>query len=589
VSDAGARPPLLERPRAPLAVIALGVALALPSLALGFFADDWFMVAALRRRWTTAPAWWDLYHFVPSTDAGVRDEVARGVLPWWTAPPLRLHLVRPLTSALLSLDERLFGDASALWHAHALLWWVALLFVVAALFRRLLPRATATLALLVFVLIPAQSQAYAWLSSRHMLVAAVPSLGGLLAHLRWKEDGWRPGRWLAPLGLAVGLAASEAASGAVAFVLAYELFGPRARRLPWGARLRGAAPVVVLVALYLVVYRLAGGEMAANDAYVAPLGDPLRFGEAVAVRLPMLLGNALAGIPCELALSAPVAIFVALGIAASALVAWLFACARHEVDPRERDAVRWLVPGAVLATAGTCGGLPGGRALLIANVGFVVLLAVVLRHGLASSAARAERGRRGATRGLAFVHLALAPVGLLGGAAVMIGMARQTLAVADHLRADTSGARRVFTLAASDPMVNVYATAALVARGKGGLECLARLTGVHADVRVTRTGASSLSLEPVGRPLLTGPFEALYRARALPVGEGDVVTTCGASVRVARVEGGLPTRIDVDLGADLDDPALALVAWDGERLARETFARGETRVLPWRAGPMGTQ
>ena len=89
---------LLEHPCARRLVVLLGVALALPTLGAGFFADDWFMLAALRRRWPHAPPWWDLYEFVTPSDDGVRADVAQGLLPWWTPPSLRLHLVRPLSA-----------------------------------------------------------------------------------------------------------------------------------------------------------------------------------------------------------------------------------------------------------------------------------------------------------------------------------------------------------------------------------------------------------------------------------------------------------------------------------------------------------
>jgi len=66
---------LLEHPCARRLVVLLGVALALPTLGAGFFADDWFMLAALRRRWPHAPPWWDLYEFVTPSDDGVRADV----------------------------------------------------------------------------------------------------------------------------------------------------------------------------------------------------------------------------------------------------------------------------------------------------------------------------------------------------------------------------------------------------------------------------------------------------------------------------------------------------------------------------------
>jgi hypothetical protein len=576
----------LEHPRAARLVAVLGVLLGLPTLAAGFFSDDWFMLAALRHRWPQAPPWWDLYDFVATTDDGVRADVAHGLLPWWTPSSLRLHLVRPLSSALLALDHRVFGDAPLGWHVHSLVWWALLLLVVAALLRRLLPGATGTLALLMFVVIPGHSQDYGWLSARHMLVGALPSLAGLLAHLRAREDGWRPGRWLGPLGLAVGLAGSEAALGAVAFWVAYEVLGPAAlgdRR----RRALGAAPAVLVTAAYLVAYRLAGGGVVSSDDYVTPLPDPVKFVAKLVARLPMLLGDALLGVPVELSFGESRLPFIAVGLAGAALCAWLAWTVRDLATTAERAALRWLVPGALLAVLGTCGGMPGARALMIANLGFVALLAVLVRRGLERGGATVRR--RLASGLLAGMHLGLAPLVLLAGYVFAIGMARREEAIARALPAEVAPARRVFLLAASDPMTSIYVMATLLADGGAGLDCVARLTAARTDFRVTRLDGMTLAIEPVGTPLLRGLWETLYRARSMPVQAGDEVSVCGARIRVASVDGGSPTRLEVHFGVPLDHPDLATVAWDGSKLALVRLEPGETRLLPWRRGPLGNQ
>ena len=583
----------LEHPRAPHLVVALGVLLGLPTVAAGFFTDDWFMLAALRRRWPGAPAWWDLYDFIATTDDGVRRDVAQGLLPWWAPPSLRIHLVRPLASALLALDHRVFGAAPLGWHLHSLLWWAGLLVVTAALLRRLLPAGTATLALLLFIVVPAHAQDCGWLSARHMVVAALPSMAALLAHVKARQDGWRPGRWLAPLALAVGMAGSEAALGAVAFWVSYEALGPPAlgdRR----QRMRGAAPALALTALYLVAYRLAGGGIVSSGDYVSPLPDPLLFARTVAMRLPMLVGDALLGVPVELSFGASPWPFVAVGFVAMGVIAALWRATRTLATDEERAALRWLAPGAVLAIAGTCGGMPGGRALLVANLGVVALLAVVIRRGLSRVAAGAGpaaggAGRRVGAGALAFVHLGLAPVGYFGGIAVAVSMGRQSLAVADALPREVAPARRVFMLTASDPMVSVYAMVTLQAEGATGLDCLARLTASRGDYRVTRLDGRTLALERVDGPMLRGPWEILYRSASLPMQAGDEVTVCGARVRVTAVEAGAPTRLEVRFGVPLDHPDLATVAWDGHKLALVRLEPGETRLLPWMPGPMRTQ
>lgn len=188
----------LQHPAATRVVVALGVLVALPTAFMGFFADDYALMAELKHAWTEALPWWDMHRFTAATDEGNRALTSAGLLPWWAAPSLRVHLLRPLSSALFALDFKLFGQNPLGAHLHSLLWWLALLIIVRALYRRLLPGAAGTLALLVFALAPAHIQTYAWISARHMLVAAVPAAGALLAHVRARQEGWTAGRWLGP-------------------------------------------------------------------------------------------------------------------------------------------------------------------------------------------------------------------------------------------------------------------------------------------------------------------------------------------------------------------------------------------------------
>jgi len=62
-------------------------------------------------------------------------------LPWWAAPDLRIHFLRPLTGLAFAADDRLFGDDPLGYHVVSLAWYAALLLAAAALFRRLLPAA----------------------------------------------------------------------------------------------------------------------------------------------------------------------------------------------------------------------------------------------------------------------------------------------------------------------------------------------------------------------------------------------------------------------------------------------------------------
>src|SRR6185312_13308584 len=120
------------------------------SLGMGFFSDDFAFIDLVEHRTGHDLPWWDLYHFASADPAETRHFIEAGDLTWWTVPELRLRFFRPLGSALLAFDDHAFGRTAVLWHLHSLAWFAALLFAVRALFRRLLPPATAALALFVF-------------------------------------------------------------------------------------------------------------------------------------------------------------------------------------------------------------------------------------------------------------------------------------------------------------------------------------------------------------------------------------------------------------------------------------------------------
>jgi hypothetical protein len=132
--------------------IALGIILALPALAAPFFVDDYIHLAFLEDIFPVHRQWWNLYTFVPD-DSSQRETMLRyGMTPWWSSPELKLVLVRPLASAVLTLDHFLFGRHAFGWHLHSLLWWAVLLVSVSRLYRRRVPASVATLALAMFAM-----------------------------------------------------------------------------------------------------------------------------------------------------------------------------------------------------------------------------------------------------------------------------------------------------------------------------------------------------------------------------------------------------------------------------------------------------
>lgn len=565
--------------------------LAAPSIATGFYADDYHFFNYLEERYPFSPPWYDLYRFFNGDARATRALIEQVGVPWWTDPEIKLHLVRPLASALLALERALFGDAPLPYHLVSIALYLALVAAAGKLFQRVLPGATGALALLIFAVSSAHVNPVGWISCQHLLLGALAVVLGLIASLRYHDEGWRPGRYLGPLGLFVGLLSGEVALGGTGYWVAYQLAGPAPRGGAggWRARLASAAPALGVVA-YFAAYKAIGGGAARTAAYVEPVSDPLGFARAAIERLPVLAGQAVAAIPSELASALPSGPFIAAGLAATAGAALLYRACLPWIPEGERVALRWLVPGAALALLVTVGGFPGSRLLLLPNLGFAPLLAVLILRGLrrGESPGVASAARRAGAGLLGVVHVALAPLLFLLNTRMGADIAGKVEDVARTAEIGAPPTKRVFVAAASDPMAATYPAPIVIMRSPDAISCWSVLSMAKAAHRLTRTGPSSFALAPVGRPMLTGMFETLYRSPDAPLRVGDSVRQCGATIRVAAVDGGRPTRIEIDLGAPLEDPELALLTWSDGRLRRVAPpAVGETLELPWFPGPIG--
>ena len=566
--------------------LALSLALAALSLGIGFVTDDQGFRAMLHATSEHAPASWDLFRFQRGDAAENALMIRFGHLAWWAAPDLKVHFLRPLTSLLFAADDRVFGDAALGYHVHSLLWFALLLAGVAALYRRILPPAAATLGLAAFGLAGAHVEAYAWLSARHVLVGGAGAAWALALYARGTpgaRGAWS--RWLGLAALAVGLAGSEVALGAVPLWCALAL----ARTDGWRARLRECAPAIALGVAYLAAYTLLGGGTRGSGGYHDPLADPIGFAAVALVRMPILLGDAALGTPAELAFVASHAALALAGVAAVAVVglAWRatrIAVPAAELVASERAApasgdrvLAWLALGGLVALLPGVAGYPTGRVLLVPDLAFAAAIGALLARGVAAPPA----GKILAAI-VALAHLVGAPLLAVHGERGLARRGRFVEQIAHEVAELVPAGGRAILVAASDPFVFMYPRGVLAETAPGAVACWSVLSAAAASHRLTRTGERALALEPVERPLLDGSFDALFRAPDRPFAVGDTVDQCGATIRVAAVRAGLPTRLEIAYQRRLDDPKLAFLVWrDGhvERLAMPAI--GETIELPW--------
>jgi len=566
--------------------LALGLGLRWRALEGTLLADDFDHYAMHAGIYPVARGPLDRFDFVSGSADELRALLDFGRLPWWTAPDLKLSALRPLASALSSLDYGALGGVAERLHAHSMLWWALLLCGVAALLRELLPAKIGALALLLFALDEAHGLPLAWIANRSALIAVAFVTWSLWAHVAYRTRGLAGGRALSLLLLGLGLAAGEYALAPLAYFASFELLGMRDAP---GRRLRALAPLAALAASYMLLHRALGYGLSGSGFYVDPLGTPLRFVSACAQRLPLLAGDLGFGLAAEWTFTLPPfgpwfaqqgvpahwfelptweSIQLAAGVAAIValigLLVWLRRSPRVE-QLQARSAV-WLLAGSLLSLLPMCSTLAMSRLTLAAAIGMDAALAVVLACALLHALnARSLPGRAG---------VAALAIALLGVHGVYAGMRarndtsyytlRSLLDERWVTRAElddaTIAARDVFVIAAGDWATQWALPFVRARNGRPMPRSSHLLSPAFAQShRVTRSGRNLLDLELSGMPTPRAFAGSVYRPLEDPLRAGQRFRLARFDVLVLRAVHGQPVRMRFTFRKPLEDPAYLFV------------------------------
>lgn len=576
-----------------VAVVCLGVALALPSLRVGFVADDYGFIHRLERS-AQAPTW-SLYEFTTG-EPGQRARVMSSrwaAFPWWMGDDFKVRFLRPLASGLLAFDHALFGHAPLGYHVHSLLWYALLLVATGLFLRTVCSSPVWQIAFLLFALSAGHAESVAWISSRHMMVASAPALLGLAALIAERERGFRLGLPLGLLGMLLGFLGSEAALSVACYWLAYEaLAAPNdtAPRRSW----RVALPLVAIM-VYTGLYKWLGYGAAGSAAYLDPISTPWAFWSALPGRLAMLLGEAFGGFPANLALTTLPVAGIAIGSAFALGIALALRSIWPRVEAAERRALRWLCVGAMLALLANAGAILGSRLLLMPGIAVFVVIATLLRHGWRANASKPSTwGQRALLSCLLLVHVAWAPLGLWLNCYLLAKLGHDGDAADasldahfERLLAQGKGPPNVFILAASDPFAGFYTASVRSVRAPGSTGQWSIVSMARATHRIERTGERELTFD-IEPSMLRSTFEGLFRASNRPFAVGERAAVEGAFVTVLAVQQGRPTSISLTLTrGSFDHGEVCLLAWRASRLVPVHLALHEQLTIPWSPGPTG--
>lgn len=584
MSDPQSRPGRMARliaalasPRTLWLALALATLLALPTLHIRFFSDDYFLFQRVEDGQVT-----DLYAFASGVPEQTLPFVRAGPFGWWTDPTVKFGFFRPLASAMLALDWRLWGRDALPYHLEALAWNALLVLSAGLVLRRALPPATAGLATIFYAVDAGRALPVGWISNRYALTCGTFGWLALWAALRGREGA----RWGAPvsaLGLALSLSCGESGLSFGIFLLVLAWSAPQ-------GRLRAALPALAVLTVWATIY-VAGGHGAYHSGvYFDPRHDPLGYLHEAPGRLLALLASLLTGMSSDLWVFSPQArtAQMSVGAVATALALALYLRLEPEIDPRERAALSWLLPASFLSILPTLATFPTDRLLFVPRMGVAAGAAVLVGHVLGGAERRPWWARLSAWAQLlvqGLLPLAAWQAVNLYTEELMTGIER----VLDSPALADIGGKTVIMPTINTPYAAMYMAHTRWFRGEPQPAALWPLTMDRHAHRLSRPDEDTLLVEVVDGEMMGSIFEDLIRPKSLAFHVGDRVALNGAEVEVQALgPGGGPTRIALHLDRSLDDPDVRILALrDGELVRLEVPRVGQVVDLPLELGPGG--
>lgn len=586
------------------ALIAFGLWLRADTFRFEFSLDDYAQIAMLEGRYPAPRGSLDLYTFSNGSPEDVGAMVQSGFYPWFAHPALRLSMLRPLASALTGFDHAIFGHRALGYHLHSALWWCGMLAVIAACLRSWFGDAIALFALLLFSVDESHSVTLGWIVNRTALISILVSLLALAAYRKFRGTGSLRAAWLCAGLFSVALAAGEYALCIAAYTFAYELFEVESA---WPNRLRALALWAAPAFVFLLCRSLGGYGAYGSDMYLDPTRDLGFFMRHGLVRLPVLIGDLVWGLPSEywtfglsrwtlrflpyglpasfLAPEPARALQAWLGAIAAAILVWLsLAAIRGAGSPTERRRVAWLAAGGGMALLPLLAGFPTTRALLSPLIGYCALLAVLMAQALRPG----PHGKAARTAQLAAAILCVVQlwVGTRESADAARSLAKDANLVRDvALGAEVDLAKlptqRAVLLNAGHPGVPIYFSLARALYGRATPMSAWTLNPSFLPVWLTRLGDRTLELEVVHGSLLTGLFERVFRTHEAVVVPGQRFVLDGLTLTAVQTRYGGITRLRADFDRPLEDPSWCFLISSTTGLSRYVVpAIGERVMVP---------
>jgi hypothetical protein len=542
-----------------IAFAILVVLVHLPALQAPLILDDYAHMAMIDGKYVGHRGVFDLYDFVDGSNRAAAIDL--GVIPWWTTPDFVVRFFRPLASALLWIDYRVFGHGGGVAaHLDSLLWWGVGTVAVYALLAGAFSRRVGWIGGFVFALAACHVLPLAWVASRAALLSTATGALALGTYSRWREQR-RPRDGVASAALfALAAAAGEYTLCFTGYALAIE--ATRGRE-GVARRTLGAATFALPIGAYLLARSLLHYGAHGGGLYHDPLHDIGTFARGAPRRLAVLLTSAWLAIDDHWSVAAPAGTLAVMTLVGAAVLAMPVAKTIASLDSVQKRRAIWLLAGSFISIAPVLSVEASVRLLGPSMIGVSGIIALVIDRAWFPPVPQPRRGWAELSSlvalGLAFVHLARAPIDTLMG----------LRAVAALNGADTYRMRWVAEHAPGHSEVvairTVSAPALVFAPFTIGGPTPVRwrvLTFMSGRPLLLRTGQRAIELvASTAQPLFpVGPGQ-LFRDRDEVYRAGDVVNLEGMKVTILQIDdkNGLPRRIRYEFDRDLDDPSILWV------------------------------
>lgn len=365
------------KPSWPVWAAVISIVLLTPSLFSGYYGDDFIHEALLSDRAPISTpddaSLFGLFSFLDSSKQRTKELMNYSLVPWWVNQQFYFSFWRPLSEITHWIDHHLLGSIQWLMHLHSLIWYLLLLKVLFAVFNRVHHnRVIFGLAIALYAFDSSHGFAISWIANRNAILATLFGALSLLCYMKSSDDDWRPGIFLGPLCLLLGLLSAEFAIAITCYLFAYAV--NLHKKGIWHG-LVSLVPYAAVTLGWWGLYKTLGfGAQGSDIYYIDPAQNPIGYLGAVAERLPLLLGAQWGVIPVEFYNFSGSFGDLLWGISAGILA--LFCLLMLPVLVTSPRARFWLI-GMTLSAIPVCAALPQDRILLLVTVGGSGLLAEV--------------------------------------------------------------------------------------------------------------------------------------------------------------------------------------------------------------------